>query len=123
MRLMADSKQFLEIHLEQQHQPFWHAALANSLTGYFGSAQYRFVARSSDGGEVTVRGAAFPLMYFLDPDVDDATGSLDIAKERLEELESQLVAEGWTPTGRSGQHWWSRTYARVAQVGSGTSLR
>lgn len=122
---MNDTKQqFLEIHLEEQEQRFWLAALANSLTGYFGSAQHRFVARSADDGGVRVLGAAFPLMRWQDPDnEDDPSGSLAIAQERLDELEAQLVADGWTPTSRSGQHWWSRTYAREAPVQSGTSTR
>jgi hypothetical protein len=115
---MIDSKQqFLEIHLEEQQQPFWRAALANSLTGYFGSMQYRFVARSSADPEVCVAGARFALPRYLDPDdVDDVTGSVAIARERLDELEARLFDEGWTVTGTSGHHWWSRTYAREAPV-------
>jgi len=123
--MIVTKQQFLEVHLEEQQQPFWLAALANSLTGYFGSAQYRFVARSSDD-DVRVLGAPFPLLHFLDPDnEDDPFGALAIARERLDELQTQLVADGWTPTGRSGQHWWSRTYARRPRLSqapqSGTS--
>jgi|EndMetStandDraft_8_1072994.scaffolds.fasta_scaffold1809421_1 hypothetical protein len=109
-------QQYLEIQLEEQHLPFWQAALANSVTGYFASAQYRFVARSADE-TVRVEGAWFPLLHFLDPD-DQETNfvALSVARDRLDQLETQLVESGWTPTGTSGTHWWSRTYAREVSV-------
>ena len=38
---------------------------------------------------------------------------LEIAEERLEELERELVRAGWTRLPGGGPHWWSRRYTRT----------
>ncbi len=105
----------VEVHLEELGQHSWAKALANTLGGSYGSAQYRFVARwpgkehQASGHVVT--GATFPVMRFQDlENLDKPNAWIETAQERLEELEKELLGRGWRRDGNSGQHWWSRTY-------------
>jgi hypothetical protein len=113
----------LEVHLEELGQHSWWKALLNTLVGLYGSAQFRFVARPpgpDDTGDHHVLGATFPMMRLQD--LDDQTEPnawIDTARERLDELDEQLVRDGWHRTGTTGRHWWSRTYAHPLAPGSG----
>ena len=114
---MTDTQQLLEVHLEEAGERSWLAALANTLIGSYGSAQFRFVARPpGKAGErrvACVFGATFPVMRAQDLDVlHEPNAWIDTARERLEELDRQLRDEGWTPVDRARRHWWSRSYAR-----------
>jgi hypothetical protein len=107
----------LEVHLEELGRRSWLMAVMSTLTGSFGTAQYRFVARppTDDRDEpCTVLGATFPVLraQALD-DLVEPHAWLDVARARLEELEAQLRAEGWSPERTTGRHWWSRTYVRA----------
>jgi hypothetical protein len=106
----------LEVHLEELGRRSWVAALMSTLTGSFGTAQYRFVARPPDGAPddaATVLGATFPVLRAQDlDDLVEPHAWLDRARARLDELEARLCAEGWSPAGTTGRHWWSRTYVR-----------
>lgn len=108
----------LQIHLEELGEHSWVKALFNTLTGTFGSAQYRFVARppgkdhqASDHREV---GATFPVMRWQD--LNDLHGPqsawVEDARKRLQELDAELVAEGWQRQPVTGRHWWSLSYLR-----------
>jgi hypothetical protein len=106
----------LEVHLEELGQHSWWKALLNTLGGLYGSAQFRFVARPPGpdvAGAGHVVGATFPMMRLQD--LDDRTEPnawIDTARERLDELDGQLVREGWRCSGTTGRHWWARTYVR-----------
>jgi len=107
----------LEIHLEELGEHSWWKALLNTVSGTDGSAQYRFVARPPasrhEQEEHVLTGATFPMMRWQDLD-DQTTPNawIEIARERLEELDGQLASQGWHRTGGAGAHWWSRAYAR-----------
>jgi hypothetical protein len=107
----------LEVHVEELGQHSWWKALLTTLGGTYGSTQLRFVARPPGpdaGGAGHLFGATFPAMRLSDlDDLTEPNAWLDEARERLEELDRQLVAQGWHRVGTTGRHWWSRTYGRV----------
>ena len=106
----------LEVHLEELGRHSWWKAWLNTLSGSYGSAQLRFVARPpgvDDPDRPHVLGATFPVMRAQD--LDDPTEPnawLDVARERLDELDRELGAQGWGRAGTAGGHWWSRRYVR-----------
>jgi len=112
---MQTTQQILEIRLEELDEPFWRAALANSLTGAFGSARYRFAGRlTSAAGDIQdVVGDVFPMMRFqsLD-DISESDPSTKRAKERLRELDRAIRAAGWEPVPTGGRPWWSLRYTK-----------
>lgn len=113
----------LEVHLEELGEHSWARTLVNTVTGSFGSAQFRFVARTVGRGpgdrdhaasdDVFV-GATFPLLRWQD--LDDRSGSdvgTELATERLQELDREVTRAGWVRDGGTGRHWWSRSYHRL----------
>ncbi len=113
----------LQVHLEDAGARSWWAALANVLAGSNGSAQYRFVARppslTQDATSAPVVGATFPVVRAQDlADRSSPNAWIEIAEERLDELDRRLLADGWVRTGEAGRHWWSRTYVRRSEQGS-----
>ena len=109
------SQKALEVHLEELGQHSWAKALANTVSGSYGSAQYRFVARPPGewhhASDHIVTGATFPVMRFQDLNDIRRTGAwIETAQERLDELDQELRAKGWRPSIGDGKHWWSRTY-------------
>jgi hypothetical protein len=109
----------LEVHLEELGQHSWLKALFNTLTGSYGSAQFRFVARAPGdhhrATDDTFVGATFPVMRAQDLDDETEPNAwLEVARERLQELDGQLVRDGWRRAGRPGRHWWSHLYTRAS---------
>jgi hypothetical protein len=110
--------QRLEMHLEELGEHSWGKALVNTLSGTYGSAQFRFVARPPGehhhASEDLFVGATFPVMRLQDLDNQvEPNAWLDIARDRLRELDEQLVAAGWHREPQTGRHWWSLTYTAV----------
>ena len=108
-------RQTAEVHLEELGQHSWVKALANTIGGSFGSAQFRFVACPTDKdhhvNDHVATGATFPVMRFQDlENVNHPSEWVEAARERLEELDEELLSRGWRRNGDSGPHWWSRTY-------------
>jgi hypothetical protein len=108
--------QKLEVHLEELGEHSWGKALLSTVSGSYGSAQFRFVARGPGehrhASEDLFVGAAFPVMRMQDlDDRAEPNAWLDVARDRLRELDEQLVASGWRREPRTGRHWWSLTYA------------
>lgn len=113
------NSEVLEVHLEELGQRSWRVALLNTVTGSYGSAQFRFVARpiGSDHGDADTRivGATFPMMRFQDLNNRTQPNAwLSTAQERLEELDVQLLQNGWRRQEGIGSHWWSRTYVKAS---------
>ena len=105
----------VEVHLEELGQHSWWKALLNTLSGTSGSAQYRFVARRADAPDAPdlhVRdGATFPVMRWQDlGDEHTPNAWIEIARQRLDELDASLRGDGWRRSEDTGRHWWSRTY-------------
>ncbi len=105
----------IEVHLEELGEHSWVKALANTLSGSNGSAQYRFVARPPGEGhhpsDHVVTGATFPVMRLQDlGDLHRPNAWIETAQERLQELDENLCAHGWRRYAADGRHWWSRTY-------------
>lgn len=106
----------LEVHLEELGQHSWWKALASTLSGTYGSAQFRFVARPPGPDDTTddhVLGATFPVMRLQDlDDLREPNAWVDTAQDRLRELDARLVGEGWERRDTPRAHWWSLAYAR-----------
>ena len=104
----------LEIHLERIGRHSWVKGIL--LGGGMGTAQVRFVARppGPDRSETDhVLGATFPIMDLQDLDDQRRPNAwIELADQRLEELDGQLVRAGWRRGPETGRHWWSRTYTR-----------
>jgi len=106
----------VEIYLEELGEHSAVRALFNTLTGSYGSAQFRFVARGPgdhDADEHIAVGDTFPVMRFQD--LDDRTypnAWIDTVVERLRALDVKLSDMGWARNDRKGDHWWSLTYHR-----------
>ncbi len=115
--------ELLEVHLEELGQHSWLKALFNTLTGTYGSAQFRFVARPP-GTDHPARddlfvGATFPVMRLQDlNDRTEPNAWIETAVQRLQELDRTLVDAGWTREDHIGPHWWSLTYRRGPGAGS-----
>ena len=108
----------LEVHLEELGEHSWVKALANTLAGSHGSAQYRFVARPPGeehaAEQHAATGATFPVMRLQDlDDLTEPNGWIDIARDRLRELDEELVDAGWQRREERGPHWWSLSYGRA----------
>ncbi len=108
----------LGVHLEELGEHSWVKALLNTLSGIYGSAQFRFVARGPGehrhASEDLFVGATFPVMRLQDLDNQTEPNAwLDIARDRLRELDEELVAAGWHRAPQTGRHWWSLTYTDV----------
>ncbi|MET1058579.1 MAG: hypothetical protein ABWX84_03220 [Nocardioides sp.] len=118
---MTPTGPVLEVHLEEFGQHSWVKSVLNVIGGSSGSAQFRFVARPAgpDRGEGDhVLGATFPIMRMQDPgNRTEPNAWLEIAEERLEELERQLASAGWSRLPGDGPHWWSRRYTRSTGAG------
>ena len=106
----------VEVHLEELGQHSWARSLFNTLTGSYGSALFRFVARPSgehDAHEHVAVGSSFPVMRFQDlNDRTEPNAWIDTAVERLRELDAELTEAGWSRDDKTGAHWWSLTYRR-----------
>jgi hypothetical protein len=103
----------VEVHLEEFGAHSWVKSLLN--LGSYGSAQYRFVARppgeAHRADDHVATGATFPLMRAQNlDDVASRDPWSAIARDRLEELDGELRAKGWTRRPAGGKHWWSRSY-------------
>jgi hypothetical protein len=109
----------LEIHLEEWGERSWLTALLNTVSGSYGSAQLRFVARRPGDRHVTsddvVVGATFPAMRFQDlDDLTEPNAWIDTARDRLRELDEHLTAVGWRREPGTGRHWWQLAYTDAA---------
>ena len=107
----------VEIHLEELGQHSGLKALAGTMTGFYGMAQFRFVARRCGAPDQArhhvATGATFPVMRFADLDNEvEPNAWLDTARERLGELDRELARDGWHRRPGRGPHWWSLTYDR-----------
>ena len=114
-----EAQQEVEVHLEELGQHSWWVALANTLTGSFGSAQFRFVVRPRGEEDVSEEheyvGATFPVMRLQDlDDQREPNAWLDLARDRWRELDAELVGRGWRRSELHGPHWWSAVYDRGA---------
>ena len=114
----------LAIHLEELGQHSWIKSLLNTLTGSYGSAQFRFAARPPGEDSPAVPhmfGATFPMMRFQDLDnLIEPNAWLETAKDSLVQLDQELQSQGWRRLPDNGEHWWSWSYTRDLRADDGT---
>jgi hypothetical protein len=115
----TDTDTLVEIHLEELGEHSWLKALANTVSGSNGSAQFRFVARppgeGHHAGDHVATGATFPMMRWQDlNDLNHPSEWIETAQERLDALDRELRSKGWAPRPGTGRHWWSRTYVAAS---------
>lgn len=113
---MQLTEQVLEIRLEEFGEHSWWRALVNTVSNPYGSAMFRFAGRveAAEDDSEDVVGATFPVMRFQSlEDTNEPNAWIDVAKERLVELDRTLQETGWRPLAERGPHWWSLRYART----------
>jgi hypothetical protein len=112
---VQQTRQVMEIFLEELGERSWLAALANTLGGSYGSALFRFAGRvaAAEDDRDDVVGATFPMMRLqsLD-DVAEPNAWSELARAGLEDLDATLRSAGWHPEEPRGPHWWSLRYSR-----------
>ena len=109
---MQATRQTLEVQLEELDRRSLSHALADTVTGGFGSGVYRFTAHVPSEDGYDVRGRPFA-MARQDAEADDRpTATAARALARLCELDEQLQQSGWNKLAELGEHWWSLRYAR-----------
>ncbi len=112
---MQPTGSVLEVRLEEFGEHSWLRALASTVSGSNANALFRFAGRvdgvEDDGQDVV--GATFPVLRFQSlEDTREPNAWVDLAQERLRDLDAALQAAGWRPLPRRGRHWWSLRYAR-----------
>ena len=107
----------LEIRLDESGRSSWRSAVFSAVIAAAGGPLFRFVAApvdtARDPDEHAAAGARFPVLPFHD--LDDRTEQaewIDLAEERLDELDAELQAAGWRRRPERGEHWWSLRYDR-----------
>ena len=113
--------QKLEVHLEELGEHSWGKALLNTLSGSYGTAHFRFVARApgarQHASEDLFVGATFPVMRSQDLDNESEPNAwLDVARDRLRGSDEELVSAAWQREPDRGRHWWALTYTRAHRV-------
>ena len=71
------------------------------------------VAIGPDGQHEAGRSGAFELSYLIwDVDYGYAAEKVLSTQDAFRKLSARLVANGWEPTGRTSQWWWSAGFRR-----------
>ena len=107
----------LEVHLEELDTHSWLRALPDTLTEPCGSGQFRFVVVSSTrASSHTLKdhrafSVSFPALLLQDPEGPTQPDAwLDVARQRLADLDFELRRAGWRRRPERGRYWWSLTY-------------
>jgi hypothetical protein len=110
-----DRDDVLEIEAQDVDGISLAASLVTTLSSQYGNGYFRFVARAHSADprwpSYAMAGATFPVTRPSPEDVAAQGAWLEPQRERFEELDRQLGAEGWLPAGH-GAHWWSAIYRR-----------
>jgi hypothetical protein len=89
----------VQIHLEEMGRHSWTQALLGAVIGSEDGPPFRFVAAppdpAYDASEQVAARAGFPVV---------------LARQRLDELDAELVALGWRRRPDRGPYWWSLRY-------------
>ena len=113
----TDQEERLEIEAEDMGGTSLAASLLTTVSSQHGNAYFRFVARARSADPrwptYAMAGATFPATRPSLQDVGAQGAWLQDQRERFDELDQQLLAEGWRPAGH-GAHWWSAIYKRPA---------
>ena len=106
----------VEVHLEYLGAHPGKRAVLAAVLGAGGGPVYRFVATvlglphtTDDHAAV---GANFPLLPFQDLEEQTNDKWVALARQRLDELDADLVGAGWRRRPDRGPHWWSLRYER-----------
>ena len=116
---MSEPDAVVQIHLEEPGKHSWADAVLGALIGAGGGPPYRFVAAPMDpvrdASEHAAVGARFPVRptatLDLEADPDEWT---ELARQRLKELDVELLSLGWRRHADRGPYWWSLRYDRSA---------
>ena len=107
----------VEVHLEELDAHSWLKAAPDTLTEPYGAGQYRFVvvpAADHSLKDHLAFSVSFPALRLQDPDDPTQPDAwLDVAQQRLADLDSALCGAGWRRRPERGRHWWSFTYDAI----------
>lgn len=111
----AASDDVVQIHLEQLGKHSWVRAVLGAVIGAGGGPPYRFVAAPDDpehdASEHAAVGATFPVLPTEDLERQTEPNEwTDLAHQRLNELDTELLSAGWKRRADRGRYWWSLRY-------------
>jgi len=112
----------LEVHLEELDAHSWLRAVPDTLTEPYGRGQFRFVVVPATGAanhtlkDHLAFSVSFPALRLQDPDGPTQPDAwLDVARQRLRDLDAELCDAGWRRKPGRGRYWWSFTYDAPAE--------
>src|SRR3712207_901966 len=107
----------VEVHLEELEAHSWLRAVPDTLTEPYGKGQFRFVVVPAAGAanhslkDHLAASVSFPALRLQDPDGPTQPDAwLDVARQRLGDLDSALCRAGWRRRPAHGRYWWSLAY-------------
>ena len=107
----------VEVLLEELDAHSWHRLLPDMAVERYGRGQYRFVVVRADGTAThdlkdhLATSVSFPALRLQDPEGPVQPDAwLDVARQRLADLDAELVRGGWRRRPGRGPHWWSLAY-------------
>jgi len=110
----------VEVHLEELDAHSWLRAVPDTVTEPYGGGQFRFIVVATAGAsdhrlkDHLATSVSFPALLLQDPDGPTQPDAwLDVARQRLTDLDAELLRHGWQRQGQRGRHWWSLAYDAV----------
>jgi hypothetical protein len=107
----------VELHLEELDAHSWLKAVPDLVSEPYGRGLYRFVVvPAANRADHSLRdhlaaSVSFPALRLQDPDKPTQPDAwLDVARQRLTDLDLELVREGWRRRQGRGRYWWSLAY-------------
>lgn len=116
---MSEPEHVVQIHLEQLGRHSWIRAVLGAVMGAGGGPPYRFVAAPDDPDHEASEhaGVSEPFPVLPTEDLERQTEPdewTDLAHKRLNELDTELLGQGWKRRADRGRYWWSLRYDKPA---------
>jgi hypothetical protein len=116
----------VEVHLEELDAHSWHRLVPEARVEPYGRGQARFIvvphgAAAHDLKDHVATSVSFPALRPQDPEGPlQPDAWLDVARQRLIDLDAELVRVGWRRRPSRGPNWWSFAYDAAGAPGDTT---